>query len=67
MGTVIPFRLPTLSCNQRAGRRQAAPATIIILPVVRYERWDADRAPETSSAAASGRNHRARTGKSRAR
>jgi hypothetical protein len=39
MGTIIRFPLERLSCHQPTGPRRLEPASVVILPVVRIERW----------------------------
>lgn len=54
MGTVIQFPLERLSHNQPSERRNE-PATVIILPTVRMERWIASRPSKLAPAAAKSR------------
>ena len=43
MGTVIPFPFEKLSRNRPTAPRRHEPATVVILPVVRIERWSERR------------------------
>jgi len=52
MGRVIFFPFERLSCKKPSGPRQLEPATVVILPVVRIERWSARRQLEQPAAVA---------------
>jgi len=61
MGTVIPFPFERLSCKPAVRRNELA--TVVILPVVRTERWDDKRPPKPQPPAtrSSGPRSRARS------
>ncbi|HET7090966.1 MAG TPA: hypothetical protein VFL17_20230, partial [Anaerolineae bacterium] len=50
MGTVIRFPFEKLSCNQRSGAWRHEPASVVILPAVRIERWSAERQQQATAA-----------------
>ena len=49
MGTVISFSRGRRSRKRPVDSRPQGPAAIVILPVVRIERWDDDSAPSVKS------------------